>query len=195
MPESLRKKYYNDYVEFRKIDYSEWCNICIDQFREKGLAKNDFKNITRSLSVTKNLREVISTLKRQGFITAIISGGIDTFLAEMILDYEELFDYVFINKFIWDEDGKLIGVEPTKYDFEGKIEAIKYICKKEKIKTHQVIFVGEGRNDEDIFHEFMISGNGFSVAYPGTESSVEHRANATIYEDDMYKVLDVIPLR
>jgi hypothetical protein len=50
---------------------------------------------------------------------------IDVFLQEKIPDYAELFDYVFINKFQFDQQGLFTGIATTKYDFEGKFMELK----------------------------------------------------------------------
>lgn len=194
LPDTLRRKYYNDFYERKIITYDKWCEICVKEFKKKGVSRADFKEITNGISATKNLKEAIETLKFNGFITAIVSGGVDTFLEELIPNHEELFDYIFINKLIFDQQDRLFSVIPTPYDFDKKLDAIKLICKERKIKLGQVVFVGEGRNDEGVFSAILKSGSGFSIAYPGNESSIEHTASVVVEEDDLYQVINVIPL-
>jgi phosphoserine phosphatase len=59
-------------------------------FRTKGLRREDFKKIVAGLTITKNLRESLSILKTDGFVTGIISGGIDVFLQELVPDAVEI---------------------------------------------------------------------------------------------------------
>ena len=57
--------------------------------------------------------ETIQFLKERGIKLAIVSGGIDIFLEEKIPDYKTLFDYVFINRFRFDDEGTFTSVIST----------------------------------------------------------------------------------
>jgi phosphoserine phosphatase len=173
--------------DFRKgkTTYQEWCEIACGHFRAKGLRRSDFGEITKDITVTENLRETIRILRSSGFVLALISGGIDTFIEEMIPDAAELFDYICINKIRFEQPSGLIqGVEATPFDFEGKTEALKAICQRHGCTLDEAVFVGEGFNDEDVAKRA-----GLSIAYPPIETAIVS-AGISVGENDLSKILE-----
>lgn len=185
-PEAVRKAGMRRYMN-QQISYQEWCEWACDQFKERGLKRSDFKKIAEQIHVTKNLHEAIKILKKDGYIVGIISGGIDVFLFEKIPDAYELFDYIFINKLLFDGNGLIRGVEATKYDFEGKAIALEKMCKNNGYTLNNSIFVGEGFNDD-----FVAKKAGLSIAYPPKGQGMKAVANIEIKEDDLLKVIPQI---
>lgn len=165
--------------------YKQWCEWACDLFIDKNLKREDFQRITEQVSLTKNFYDTIRKLKREGLILAIISGGIDTFIEEKIPDADKLFDYIFINKLIFDERGRLNGVISTDYDFAGKAKALQLLCEVNEIKVAETVFVGEGFNDEEVA---CIAG--LCIAYPPTDQGVDEVAGIGIEEDDLSLVLE-----
>jgi HAD superfamily phosphoserine phosphatase-like hydrolase len=164
--------------------YNDWCNHCCNLFIQEGLTKDDVEKIVKKLKLTKNFNKTINTLKEENFAVAIISGSIDTFLEIMVPNYRELFDYVYLNKFIFDKNGRLCGVIPTKYDFMGKTQALKEICQNVRCTMDEVVFIGDGINDQD-----AIIKSGLSIAYPPTDESVLNVSTVIIKEDDLALIL------
>src|SRR5262249_21612515 len=114
----LMNKYLEDYrQQTNKNWYQDWCDEAAKLFIKKGLKRDDFKAITKDLAVVEGFHETLRTLKGEGLKVAIISGGIDVFLDEKIPDYQELFDYYYMNRFIFDKAGLFTGVDATQYDF------------------------------------------------------------------------------
>jgi hypothetical protein len=63
-------------------------------------------------------------------LSALISGGIDTFLEELIPNADQLFDFICFNRLSYDPKTQVItGVESTPFDFLGKTAALDAICK------------------------------------------------------------------
>jgi HAD superfamily phosphoserine phosphatase-like hydrolase len=167
-----------------KTNYNQWCKWACNFFMEKNLKREDFREIVKDVTLTKNFDSTIRILKREGFILAIISGGIDVFIEEKIPNANELFDYIFVNKFQFDDLGRLCGVIPTEYDFSGKTKAIKKICREKGLKLQECVFVGEGFNDDDV-----ISKVGLSIAYPPVSQEIREIADIRIEEDDLSLIL------
>jgi HAD superfamily phosphoserine phosphatase-like hydrolase len=167
--------------------YQQWCEWACEQFRAAKLYRKDFADIVKNTTVTKNLHQAILILKKDGFTTAIISGGIDTFLEELIPDADKLFDHIYINKLKFDSDGLISGVETTPYDFEGKAVALEMICKQHGLSTSQAVFVGEGFNDE-----YVANMAGLAIAYPPTAQGFNRASAFEIPDDDLLKVVEKI---
>ncbi len=124
----------------------------------KGLDESVLKGIAESLPLTEGVEKLISTLKRYGFKTAILSGGFDYF--GNYLQQKLGFDYVYTNT-LEIENGKVTGrVVGTVVDGKRKAELLQEIAKKEGIELQQVIAVGDGANDLP-----MLSKAGLGIAF------------------------------
>jgi len=186
--DSIRRQYYRQYIN-KEIDYQEWCDICKDMFRDKGLTKPHFKEIAKKVRLTKNCKETLAILKQKGLILVVVSGGIDIFLESVFPDYFKYFDYVFINKFLFDERGVLKFIETTPYDFEEKFQAITHICQKHSIELAECVFVGEGRNDKDAAIKLTNQG-GLSIGYP--PNAILDYVEVDLWKDRLDAILDVL---
>jgi len=184
----IRKQYYRQYLN-KEIGYQEWCDISNILFRDKGLTKSHFKELSKNVRLTKNCKETLSILKQRGVILSVVSGGIDTFLESVFPDYFDYFNYVFINKFHFDERGILQSIETTPYDFDGKYDAITHICKLHNIKPTECVFVGEGRNDKYAANKLMNEG-GLSIGYPSY--AISDYVDVELDKDRLDAILDVL---
>lgn len=181
--DKLRKHYYQQYTD-GKIEYDEWCDITCKLFRDKGL-----KEMAKKVRLTKNCKETLSILKKKGIICSVVSGGIDTFLMSVFPDYQKYFKYTFINKFSYDSEFILESIKTTEFDFDGKFDAIKYVCDKHKLKFSECVFVGEGRNDVYVSRELSKRG-GLTIGYPSEH--VRDFADYELFKDRLDAILDPI---
>jgi phosphoserine phosphatase len=111
----------------------------------KGLEEVEMKKIAFNMPITEGAHKLISTLKKYGFKTAILSGGFTYF--GRYLQHELGIDYVFGNE-LEIEDGKLTGrYVGDIVDGAKKAELLKSLAFKEDIHLEQVIAVGDGAND------------------------------------------------
>ena len=182
-PESLYKEGMRRYRN-KETTYEEWCTWACRQYRSKSLKKDQFTDITKDITVTKNFQEAIDILRNDGFILAIISGGVDSFLYEKIPNARELFDYIFINQFIYDDQEIVSGVNATPFDFKGKAIALERICKRHGFSLSEAVFVGEGFNDS-----YAAKKAGLSIAYPPNSQSFNSIARIAIKKDDLLEIL------
>ena len=182
-PDEVRKDGMRRYLA-GSMPYEEWCDWACKQFRDKGLTRSQFEVIVGSLTVTNKLKHTLEILKNSGFVLAIISGGIDTFVDVMIPEAPQLFHYICINRFIYDNKGVIERVDPTPFDFEGKTAALELICQEHGVTLAESIFIGEGFNDSDVSRH-----TGLSIAYPGHAQEVQQAARVEIAEDDLSKIL------
>ena len=183
-PDTVRKEGMERYM-VGEITYQEWCDWACEQFRLGGLKREDFAEITASVTVTKNLHETINVLKNEGFVPGIISGGMDTFLYEKIPDADDLFDYIFINKLSFDSEGIISGVTTTPYDFGGKVLGLEKMCADHGTTIIQAVFVGDGPNDNEV-----AARAGLSIAYPPKPQGM--RATVEIAEDDLSLIVPYV---
>ncbi len=124
----------------------------------KGLDVSVLAEIADRLPVTEGAERLISTLRKLGYKTAILSGGFNYF--GRYLQAKLGIDYVFANE-LDIEDGKVTGkVSGQIVDGQRKADLLRELAAQEKISLEQVIAVGDGANDLP-----MLSIAGLGIAF------------------------------
>jgi HAD superfamily phosphoserine phosphatase-like hydrolase len=170
--------------EARIAAYRRWCEAAVTHFRLRRLTRDQLAQVAHRLRLTKNCREALTRLRDAGIATAIVSGGLDTFLVDCFPDFRDYFDFVFINRLTFDADGVVDGVVATPYDFEGKAEALLLACRTVGCTAEETVFVGDHFNDEAI----MLRAD-LSIAYPPMDKVAGDTAGESIETDDLTLVL------
>ncbi len=136
----------------------------------EGLDESVLADIAVRLQLTEGAEKLISTLKKLGYKTAILSGGFNYF--GRYLQQKLGIDYVYANE-LDIVDGKVTGkVVGTVVDGQRKAELLAMLAKQEGITLEQVIAVGDGANDLP-----MLSVAGLGIAFrakPLVKASAEH---------------------
>ena len=139
-----------------KISYLEWVQRDTEDLINHGLNKKHIANAVAKnhCTLTKNLDKAVSLLKDQGCLIAIISGGVDAILYELFPNASDFFDDIYINRFIFDDNGNLQRISATEYDWDdqkkgvvGKKKGLERLCEKYSIPIENTVFVGDDLND------------------------------------------------
>jgi len=124
----------------------------------KGLDAGVLESIAARLRLNEGAERLVSTLKKMGYKTAILSGGFNYFGRH--LQSRLGIDYVFANE-LEISDGKVTGaVVGEVVDGQRKALLLREIAAKENISLEQVIAVGDGANDLP-----MLSIAGLGIAF------------------------------
>lgn len=124
----------------------------------EGLDESVLSDIADALPITEGAEKLVSTLKKLGYKTAILSGGFNYFGRR--LQKRMGIDYVFANE-LDIENGKVTGkVTGEIVDGERKAALLKELAEKENIRLEQVVAVGDGANDLP-----MLSIAGLGIAF------------------------------
>jgi phosphoserine phosphatase len=136
----------------------------------KGLDARVLESIAAQLPITEGAERLISTLRKLGYKTAILSGGFSYFARG--LQKKLGIDYVYANE-LEVVDGKVTGkVVGEIVNGQKKAELLRHLAAQENISLEQVIAVGDGANDLP-----MLSIAGLGIAYrakPLVKASAEH---------------------
>lgn len=124
----------------------------------KGLDESVLEKVANRLPITEGAERLVSTLKKLGYKTAILSGGFQYF--GRFLQNKLGIDYVHANE-LEIIDGKVTGnVTGTIVNGERKAFLLQDIANKEGISLEQTIAVGDGANDLP-----MLSKAGLGIAF------------------------------
>ncbi len=124
----------------------------------KGLPESALGEVAATLKITEGTERLMSTLKKLGYKTAILSGGFTYF--GRALQRRFGFDYVFSND-LEIENGYLTGcVSGEIVDGERKASLLASIAQHEGFSLEQTIAVGDGANDLP-----MLSIAGLGIAF------------------------------
>ncbi len=139
-----------------EIDFSESFRARVALL--KGLPESALERVADELKITEGAEHLVSTLRRLGYKTAILSGGFTYFARHL---QERLgMDYVYANE-LDIVDGKVTGeVTGPIVDGNRKAELLRQVAQSEGVDLEQVIAVGDGANDLP-----MLSIAGLGIAF------------------------------
>ncbi len=150
----------------------------------KGLDAHVLQRVAANLPVTEGAERLLSTLKRLGYRTAIISGGFDYFGRH--LQQQLGIDYVFANQ-LEVQDGVITGrVQGDIVDGQRKAQLLRDLARQEHISLEQVIAVGDGANDLPMLG---IAGLGIAFrAKPVVRRSAKHAISTLGLDGILYLI-------
>ncbi|MFC1690894.1 HAD family hydrolase [Nanoarchaeota archaeon] len=182
----VRKKAAEDYYAGR-ITYAEWAEHDIKMWKEQSATKEKLLHAIRKLKLMKGARETLEELKQRkkhGLKIALISGSLDFALEYVLPDYKEIFDDIYINKVVFNDDGTINKIIPTAHDHVHKATALKEICEKENISIEESIFVGDHENDI-----YIAETAGFSIAFNCKSDKLAQISDVVIEKKDLREIL------
>jgi len=98
-----------------------------------------------------------------------------------------LFDEVYINKYTFDDSGKLIGSTPTPYGMEDRATCIKDCAARYGVDVKDCIFVGDNEND---VAAALVAGK--SIAFNSKSERLVETATHHIESKDLRDILQFI---
>jgi phosphoserine phosphatase len=140
----------------------------------RGLPEKQARGVLQTVPLVEGAERLISTLKKLGYKTAILSGGFEFFGQH--LQSRLGIDYVFANP-LQIIDGAVTGqVGSEIVDGAKKAELLQEIARRENISLDQVIAVGDGANDLP-----MLGLAGMGIAFHAKPVVRENASHAVSY--------------
>ncbi len=161
----------------------------------KGKSIGDLLTLTDKIEVTPNLREVISQLKSQGYITGIISDSYDCITNHLKNKFG--FDFTISNELEFSKSVATGEVKipslfllddksQCKHDY-CKLNALINICDKYGVDLKNTLVVGDGENDI-----CCIRKAGIGVSFCSTNPLVDSVADYMIKEPNFSLLLPIL---
>jgi phosphoserine phosphatase len=165
-----------------EITYEEWFYNDLELLRERGATRDRILDAIAPMKLMSGTLEVLSALKQQGRKLGVISGSLDIAFKRLLPEHD--FDYVLINKILFDDQGEIIGGAPTKFDMANKAAGLKMIAARENIPLESCVFVGDNFNDIDV-----MKAAGLGIAFNCRSEELARVADVVITSKDLREVL------
>ncbi|PLX27348.1 hypothetical protein C0583_03455 [Candidatus Parcubacteria bacterium] len=146
--------FYNQHKE-GKITYSEWVNLALDIYRERGNpTKEAVEDIIMNYTYYPFAKELIEYLQ-QKYTVILISGAMDLLVqkiaAELKIEY-----FKSLTKFHFDRSGYISKVsvdDRTGDEAENKVLYLQDFCGILGFQLENVSSIGDGGNDHQLFRK------------------------------------------
>lgn len=161
----------------------------------KGKTIGELLDVTDSITVTPNLKELLAELKSQGYITGIISDSYDCITNHLKNKFG--FDFTISNELEFSKSVATGEVKipsffllddksQCKHDY-CKLNALIKICEKYGVEIKNTFVVGDGENDICIIRKA-----GIGVSFCSTNAFVDSVADYIIKEPDFNLLIPIL---
>lgn len=128
-----------------EITYAQWFQADLEMLREAGATRQAMVAMFRQLRPSPGALDLVNELRAKGAKVAVISGGLSLVYQTVMPSLEV--DALFINRIHFNDQGRIVGGEPTPYDQDAKAVGLIDLRQRYEISAEEVAFVGDGMND------------------------------------------------
>ena len=149
----------------------------------KGKSAKPYYDLVNSIEYLPGVEKVFKYVKKQGWVSAIISASSIDVARRVQKDYGV--DHLFANELVI-KDGKVSGefIWPIGVGKHKKAEIINHLCKDLKIKPKEVIYIGDSDTDIEAFKEV-----GLSIAFNSSSEQLKKVATQVVESNNLADVL------
>lgn len=144
----------NLYYGMRKrneINDDEWLNLIVKRYIKKGVNLKICQKVSGKIKLQDDLDKTFEILKEKGILVFILSGGIKPIVKLSLNKFVSYIESIEAYDFDFDKKGKLKSFFKPFHNLEAKEEYIEYIKKKHNLSKGEILFVGNGQNDETVY--------------------------------------------
>jgi len=169
------------------ISYTQWMKETVKIQIKHGMNKNHLQTILSQAKIQRGAVELIHSLKIQGYLTVLISGGFKE-LADLTQRRLKIDHAYSACEYFFNDDGSIEHFNLLPTDEEGKLVFMKHLASEYNSKLENCIFIGDGKNDV-----FIAKNVGTSIAF---NAQRELREVSTFIVDqetpDLSVIIDLI---
>lgn len=157
------------YDDFRngRLEYEESKKALLKLWRGEGpVSRDKLTKIFAGWNLKKDARELFDYLHSKGYLTCLITGGVDLFAQEIAktLGVKNWYANTVLH---WDENNILQGYDYVREADHKKLSQLKKFCEENLISVSECVAVGDDLNDVELFNA---TGRGILV-----ESTTSHK--------------------
>jgi phosphoserine phosphatase len=146
------------------LDYRKWTELIATVYRVRGLAGQALaREVIQRCTIAPDADYVIRELRCLGYHIALLSGGVDLFVAHVA---ERLGITLFKanHRLVFDSVGQFTDLQLAAEDDElFKSDCLHALCRELGIQPTECFCIGDGRNDRAIF---SLTGRGILICPP-----------------------------
>jgi phosphoserine phosphatase len=144
--DSLFKQYLQG-----SINYKGWMDEITKILKERGFCtKESVEKFAQTITLRSEAFEAIKMCKDAGYVVSILSGGIKQVILPVVAELGV--DHVFTAvELVFDSEGKIESMIDHSDERHAKLVAFENVCAQYEVNPEEVIAVGDGGNDLDIF--------------------------------------------
>lgn len=143
---------YKLFTMFRnnEITDKEWMQLIVENYKKYKVNRQMFQQLASETRLIEDIEEVFEILYKNNIKIYILSAGIKNIIDERLSHVKQHITKIFGYEFLYDANDVISHLNyERKLDF--KDEGIKEILEIEKITPKDILFVGNGFNDETIY--------------------------------------------
>jgi len=171
-------KHQKEFFEGR-IDYDEWAKKDARLWDDVDVMA--IEDILYQVPLMEGIEETLPILKKK-YKLVILSGGLKI-LADRV-GHRFNMDYIAANELLL-ENNKVKGIRQS-VSFNDKGRLLRHVAMSFNIKASECAAVGDFLNDAPMF-----DASGLSVAFNPKSQELVKKANYTVYQKDLKKLLDI----
>jgi phosphoserine phosphatase len=163
--------------------YLSWTKLACLVLKAVGLERSVFHETIMSRPFIPGVSETFAQLRRQGIITAVISGSFEA-LAQRAR--KELgISYIMAHCSLeFDKAGRLSTWKLYPTDYSDKARFLEALCTAHNVRLDSCAYVGDGASDIEAFRRA-----GISIAFNPDNDAVRQAADVVVYEKDLRAIL------
>ncbi len=183
-------KWYGFAEEYQKqflagrISYEEFCER--DAQVWKGMKVEEVLEIVKTVPFYPGADKLISYLKKKGLKLSMISSGLSVLSNWVHQTYG--FDYSVSNDLL-EENGVLTGKVKIQVYYDKKAEWVKRILNQFRVRSEEVIAIGDSVGDIEMFQ--MV---GFSIAFNSSCKDLDQIASVCIQSHHLADIIPKLPI-
>lgn len=149
----------------------------------KGKDTKPYYELVNSLEYLPGVEKVFKHIKKQDWISAIISASSIDVARRVQQDFGV--DHLFTNELVI-KNGKVSGefIWPIGAGNHKKAEIIRHLCKDLRIKPKEVIYIGDSETDIEAFKEV-----GLSIAFNSSSEQLKKAATHVVKSNNLADIL------
>jgi HAD superfamily phosphoserine phosphatase-like hydrolase len=144
---------YRLFTQYKEgnLDYKDWIQELLQLYKKNvPVTKETIESAAAGMEIRPGAQQAIDAAKAKGYHVVILSGAINT-MTEVFAKKLTVDDWYAVNQAVFNDTNELIDITDSGHERDAKLTALKRYCEKHNYVLSEVIAVGDGGNDLEIF--------------------------------------------